>query len=302
MPEPAFRLDPAACDQCGECVRACPLGAVELSGGFIAVDPDRCDGCLECALACPTVAIAPLGRKAIRRGRGQALPARQREGLKWRLTDLALALALLMVLQALLRFLPELRDPAGPARWVVIAVTVAFYVLILGAVSLIARRRGATLADLGIARFKVGRSLVMVVVLMAVVLFIRWQYVEIARLLGFTPPSVEERVLRLFGPGAAGFALAFFVTALLAPLVEELFFRGFVYRVIRERARPSSAVFLSALIFAIYHFSLWLVVPILLLGIALAWLTEWQRSIWPAVICHALNNFLAVASVYMLAR
>jgi membrane protease YdiL (CAAX protease family) len=38
------------------------------------------------------------------------------------------------------------------------------------------------------------------------------------------------------------------------------------------------------------------------LGIALAWLTEWQRSIWPAVICHALNNFLAVASVYMLAR
>ena len=302
MTEPVFRLDPKACDQCGECVRACSAHAIELSGGFIAVDPERCDGCMECALACPTVAIAPLGRKAAKRVGGQALPSRPEVGPVWRVSDLVWGMVALLALQLTLRVTPGWGQDDPSAPWVIISATLAFYGLIVGIVWLIARRRGAAPHDLGLARFKVVRSLAMVLVLLAILLITREHYISIARMLGFTPPSVDQQLIRLFGEGPWGLVLATAVTVVVAPVVEETFFRGLVYAVLRERMRASYAICLSSLIFAIYHFSLWLVVPILLLGIALAWLTEWQRSIWPAVICHALNNLLAVLSVYVLTR
>lgn len=204
----------------------------------------------------------------------------------------------LVGLQLAVHIVPTESLAAGVRRWIVLAETLAFYGLIVAFLWAEATRRGGSAKDLGLARFKVVRSLVAILGLMVVLLVTRQEYVTIAKMLGFSPPNVEQQLVGLFGKGVWGFILALVVTVVIAPIVEELFFRGFIYGVLRERMSAGWAILLSSAIFAAYHFNLWLVVPIVMLGIALAWLTEWQRSIWPAIICHALNNVLAVLVVY----
>ena len=42
------------CDQCGECAKACPEGAIRLKGETWRIDKKKCDGCLACVPACPS--------------------------------------------------------------------------------------------------------------------------------------------------------------------------------------------------------------------------------------------------------
>jgi len=41
------------CDDCGDCIPACPQEALSLAGGRIAFDPTACDQCDACLRACP---------------------------------------------------------------------------------------------------------------------------------------------------------------------------------------------------------------------------------------------------------
>ncbi|MBW6507790.1 MAG: YjjW family glycine radical enzyme activase [Rhodobacteraceae bacterium] len=47
------------CDSCGDCVPACPRGALSLTGGKIAFDPGLCDQCDLCLRACP-ISASPM--------------------------------------------------------------------------------------------------------------------------------------------------------------------------------------------------------------------------------------------------
>ncbi len=53
------------CRACGRCARACPGGAIVLSGGGPRFDRGRCDSCADrtCAPACPEGALLPVGEE-----------------------------------------------------------------------------------------------------------------------------------------------------------------------------------------------------------------------------------------------
>lgn len=51
------RVDEATCTGCGDCVAACPPGAISLAAGHAHIDEARCAGCGSCADACPQGAI-----------------------------------------------------------------------------------------------------------------------------------------------------------------------------------------------------------------------------------------------------
>lgn len=84
----------------------------------------------------------------------------------------------------------------------------------------------------------------------------------------------------------------FVLLCVIAPLMEELIFRGFVYPALRRRLSVFSSVVASALLFALMHQSLQALAPIAVIGVALAVLYERNRSLVPCIICHALNNTL----------
>jgi len=82
----------------------------------------------------------------------------------------------------------------------------------------------------------------------------------------------------------------------LAPLSEEIFFRGFVYRVLKTNHGIQVAIVGSATLFTAIHFSLASFVPIFIAGIALAWLFERTGSLISPMVAHATFNILNVAS------
>ena len=53
---------PAECIGCGDCLEACPRGALKRGPSGIVTDPARCNLCLECTEICPSEARVPAAR------------------------------------------------------------------------------------------------------------------------------------------------------------------------------------------------------------------------------------------------
>ena len=92
---------------------------------------------------------------------------------------------------------------------------------------------------------------------------------------------------------------AVLMIVLLAPVAEELFFRGFLFAGLRTRWSLWPAAITSGLIFGLVHAptGITTVVPLAALGFALCWLYDRTGSLWPCVIAHMINNALALALV-----
>jgi uncharacterized protein len=80
-----------------------------------------------------------------------------------------------------------------------------------------------------------------------------------------------------------------------APLVEELLFRGVLYRYLRGGLGVIVAVLLSAIIFAVLHV---VIPPLFVMGVVLAVLTQRTDSLLPGIVLHATNNALVVLGLW----
>lgn len=91
------------------------------------------------------------------------------------------------------------------------------------------------------------------------------------------------------------FALAIVV---LAPIIEETLFRGFLFHALMRRMPWGVAAVISAICFGLIHAQLSTILPITLLGLMLAILTYRNRSIIPAIWAHAIFNGMQILSLY----
>ncbi|MDP9383468.1 MAG: CPBP family intramembrane metalloprotease [Chloroflexota bacterium] len=87
--------------------------------------------------------------------------------------------------------------------------------------------------------------------------------------------------------------------SVVAPLVEELVFRGLLYRYLRGRMSMWPAVLLSAALFAVAHVYRVIMLPLFIAGIALALLAERYKSILPTILLHALFNGVQITLLYL---
>jgi CAAX protease family protein len=94
----------------------------------------------------------------------------------------------------------------------------------------------------------------------------------------------------------------FIVGAILAPLVEEIFFRGFLFQGFRARYGWVPGLLLSSAIFGLAHLDPAALIPTFILGCLLAYLYQRSNSIWPGVILHMLVNSLGLCSVYFMTQ
>ncbi len=99
-------------------------------------------------------------------------------------------------------------------------------------------------------------------------------------------------VFMLMRPGEKGvFVFTLVLAVVVAPLVEEIMFRGLLYTWLRQRAGVAISVVLTSLVFALIHPQGPIGVPLLfLIGAALAILREWRGSLVAPVLCHACVN------------
>lgn len=85
----------------------------------------------------------------------------------------------------------------------------------------------------------------------------------------------------------------FFAVVLMAPLTEELFFRGVIFKGLSLNYKPFTAVCLSALLFGVIHLNPWQLIPAFCAGIFIGWVYFRTGNILLCIFIHALNNGLA---------
>lgn len=91
------------------------------------------------------------------------------------------------------------------------------------------------------------------------------------------------------------------ILALLAPVVEELVFRGLLYGWVAGRWGPLPAFLVSSLAFAAAHVEPAHIALVLPLGLWFGWLRWRTNSLLPSLVAHVINNGLAVIGAAYLA-
>jgi CAAX protease family protein len=87
-----------------------------------------------------------------------------------------------------------------------------------------------------------------------------------------------------------------FLVAVVAPMAEEFFFRGFFYGALRNWRGPWPAAVLTGLVFGAIHFGsaeAAFLLPLGFFGFSLCLLRERTGSLYPGIALHCVNNSLA---------
>jgi uncharacterized protein len=85
---------------------------------------------------------------------------------------------------------------------------------------------------------------------------------------------------------------------ILAPIVEELIFRGVIFSGFQRIYPAFWAIFFSALLFALFHLNPWQLGPTFLLGLLLGYVRLRTGSLLAAILTHALHNGMIFLTVY----
>jgi membrane protease YdiL (CAAX protease family) len=113
----------------------------------------------------------------------------------------------------------------------------------------------------------------------------------------FALPGFEEQesYVPLFGEDAVGWIVAFVFVSILAPLVEEIFFRGFILKALTNNWPKVLGSVLTAALFAGIHFQPASFIPLFTLGLLMNHLYLKNGSIWAPIVFHSANNTIAYA-------
>ncbi|MDQ4036063.1 MAG: CPBP family intramembrane metalloprotease [Chloroflexota bacterium] len=108
---------------------------------------------------------------------------------------------------------------------------------------------------------------------------------------GFQPePQAAEQAIALVDPWLVVVSIV-----ILAPIAEEVFFRGVVFNAWRREGGRRWAFIGSSILFAMIHISVVALVPIFVLGLALAWIYERTGNLLAPIAMHATVNGISVA-------
>ncbi|PKM78400.1 MAG: hypothetical protein CVU90_02565 [Firmicutes bacterium HGW-Firmicutes-15] len=111
-------------------------------------------------------------------------------------------------------------------------------------------------------------------------------------------PQYYEEMLRS-ATRLSDFSVILMVGAILAPLSEELFYRGMIYPVFRKYLGPMWGAILAGLVFGLAHWDLWRTIPLALGGIGLCYIYEKSGSILVSVVAHGVWNGVMSILIYL---
>ncbi|UJA18912.1 CPBP family intramembrane metalloprotease [Thermoleophilia bacterium SCSIO 60948] len=208
-------------------------------------------------------------------------------------------LVVLSVIAALFAGESGLRSPAGTVALLVVQ-SIAF---VVAAVTLASprldgggrARLGATLRELGLRRSE-GR-------IASSVIFAVLAYIGASILIAVALAPEQEDVTRALGVEASTAAAiaAGVMIVLVAPVVEELFFRGFLFGGLRRDLPFWAAGAIANAIFGLAHLTgstnFAVVLQLFVFGLVLSWLYERTNSLRPCIALHAVNNAFAFAAL-----
>ncbi len=185
--------------------------------------------------------------------------------------------------------------------------TLVFHGGVLGLVALFLKEQGLTWNDgFGVGRGHL-RSLLGPVVLTTVLCLVSAQL--LGRLSGQLiewqtgEEPVVQSAVELLRESSSPFRLFYLgmVTIVLAPIAEEILFRGILYTALLQYQGRTLAVIVNSILFGLIHSNLLTLVPLIVMAVFLTLLYERTRNLIAPIAAHALFN-LANFVMLMLGR
>jgi membrane protease YdiL (CAAX protease family) len=185
-------------------------------------------------------------------------------------------------------------------RTMVVSVLI-WWGLILGPILVSLRFRGFKLGSVfGVDRMPVGRSVLLGVSLLVSALPMVFAVDYLASVLLKVNPSTDaQEVIRIFENSSTGAQRIpiILLAVVIAPVAEELAFRGYLYGVIKRYFGAVPALVLSGILFALIHLNLPSFFPLLVLASVFALAYELSGSLLVPMTMHALFNALSLILV-----
>lgn len=168
-----------------------------------------------------------------------------------------------------------------------IIFTLAVYFIIL-------RPNALSWKEVGLKKFSagywgpiIGWTFVLIVISIIIVVIMEM-------LLGVGPENSKTDSLQS-GMTLINLLIGFVSAAIISPLYEEIFYRGFLYRFLRSKFGVPIGMLSSSFIFMIVHIPTFNTLPInFVSGLVFAWTYEKSGSIVPAIMIHGMFNGIAV--------
>jgi tetratricopeptide (TPR) repeat protein len=108
-------------------------------------------------------------------------------------------------------------------------------------------------------------------------------------------PVMVQEIVPLIKYALSANPLEVFVTVvIIAPIAEEILFRGLIYGALEKRFKVSGAIVISSAVFAAAHLQVAYLLPIFCLGVVLGWARWKTGSLGLPILLHILNNGIAL--------
>lgn len=115
----------------------------------------------------------------------------------------------------------------------------------------------------------------------------------LAEIIALIVPGSMEDYNEIMSMALGGSEVVAFVTVvILAPVAEELAFRGIIFRMLEKNCPLIVAILLQAVLFGIYHMNIMQGIYVLPLAIALGYVAYRTQSVYPCILMHMVNNFM----------
>ena len=121
----------------------------------------------------------------------------------------------------------------------------------------------------------------------------------VANIFEIMPPTQQVIKDLLATETLTVFVLHSLLIIVIAPVTEEIFFRGLIYPYLRSKFGEIKGLIANGLVFGLAHFSFWVFIPTFLGGIILGWIYRRTQSLYSAMLAHGVWNLIIVVLVYL---
>jgi len=120
------------------------------------------------------------------------------------------------------------------------------------------------------------------------------------------PDQAAVKFLKSTFDNPMNFILAVGSIVILAPLVEEILFRGFLQTYIRQHLGSKQAIVITSVCFSLFHYTVGqslgnisIIISLFVLALFLGFIYEKRGSLFASIMLHSLFNAVSVANLYL---
>ena len=113
-------------------------------------------------------------------------------------------------------------------------------------------------------------------------------------------PDIKENNFIIYHVPIFYYLLRLIKGCIIAPIIEEFFFRGFILKELNIKYSATYSIIISSILFSLFHTDTADIIPASIMGVFLGYIFLKSKKIEYAIIFHSILNFIAYSTNYYL--